>query len=399
MLTQSTLSRVAIGAASRLSLLGFALLVGAASLNAQANAARGTLTGTVRDSLGVPIAGAEIVLSGGTQRTESNDGGTFRVTDIIAGPVTVRVRRIGFRPVTAEVQIEPAANTDMKVTVTRVVQELSTVLVRGERRVYTGRMAGFYQRRDLGHGHFFTRAQLERQNAAMLTDVMRRVPGVRLVNTRLIRNAVRFRGNLSCSPLVWVDGSPLSAAEFDLDGINPLTIEGMEIYSGVSTIPTQFMGMRGIGNCGVIVIWTRSGEPRRRKKKNSSPAAEVAMLVSTERAYTADNVDVQAHMDSLLPIVPVYPDSLHRAMASGLVVAEFVVATNGEVDMETFSAISSSHPAFTEAVRRALTEAVYIPAVKQGRAVAQVVQQPFRFEFTGTGAQATTAEPPKPTTP
>lgn len=379
---------------SRLVLLVLALVVCASPLGAQANAARGTLTGTVRDSLGMPVAGAEIVLSGGTQRTESNAFGTFRVTDIIAGPVTVRVRRLGFRPVTAEVQIEPAATTDMKVTVTRIVQALSTVFVRGDRKVYTGRMAGFYHRRDLGHGHFFTRDQLERQNATMLTDVMRRVPGVRLVNTRLIRNAVRFRGSLNCAPLVWVDGSPLSAAEFDLDALNPLTLEGLEVYSGVSTIPAQFMGMRGLGRCGVIVVWTRSGEPRRRKKKNSSPAAEVAELVASQRAFTADQVDVQAHMDTLTPVVPVYPDSLQGANADGLVVAEFVVTEAGDVDIETFSAISSTHPAFTEAVRRALTDAVYVPAVKQGRAVAQVVQQPFRFEFGVPRAQANTPTPP-----
>lgn len=370
------------------------LLLGTSSLSAQANAARGVLTGTVRDSVGAPIAGAEITLSGGTQRTESGGDGTFRVVDVVAGDLTLRVRRIGFRPVTAEVKVEPAATTDVKVTVARVVPELATVLVLGQRRVYTGRLAGFYQRRDLGSGgHFFTGEQLERQNAYVLTDVLRRVPGIRLISTRVIRNAVRFRGNLNCAPLVWVDGSPLSAAEFDLDVMNPKTLDGIEIYSGISTVPSQFMGMRGMGSCGVIVLWTRSGDPQRKRKRGSSAAAEVAQLVSNQQAYTADQVDVPARQDSANMAVPMYPDSLHSAGVSGLVVAEFVVTAAGEVDPETFSAVSSSHAGFVDSVRRALRDAMYVPATKGGKAVAQVVQQPFVFDIGGVRAQAPLGKP------
>ena len=59
---------------------------------------------------------------------------------------------------------------------------------------YTGRMAGYYQRRDLGIGHFVSREKLERDNPAQLSDVFRRLPGVQITSTRFIRNAIRFRG-------------------------------------------------------------------------------------------------------------------------------------------------------------------------------------------------------------
>ena len=59
--------------------------------------------------------------------------------------------------------------------------------------------------------------------------------------------------------------------------------------------------------------------------------------------------------------------------------AEFVVGTDGTVEMDTYGVVSSTHPLFTEAVRQALQGATFIPAVKDGRVVRQVVHLPFRF--------------------
>ncbi|MEO7962311.1 MAG: energy transducer TonB, partial [Gemmatimonadaceae bacterium] len=63
----------------------------------------------------------------------------------------------------------------------------------------------------------------------------------------------------------------------------------------------------------------------------------------------------------------------------GKVMAEFVVAQSGEVIMDTFSIVTSTHPTLTEAVRRAVKDQRFIPASKEGKAVQQVVQQPFNF--------------------
>ena len=41
-----------------------------------------------------------------------------------------------------------------------------------------------------------------------------------------------------------------------LDIVQPNTIVGMEIYSGIATIPTIYR--KGAdGHCGVIAVWTR----------------------------------------------------------------------------------------------------------------------------------------------
>jgi outer membrane biosynthesis protein TonB len=76
---------------------------------------------------------------------------------------------------------------------------------------------------------------------------------------------------------------------------------------------------------------------------------------------------------------PIYPDALYDAGIGGLVLAEFVVDSDGSVDMDSFSVILATHPAFADAVQRALAEAVYMPAIKKGYPVQQVVQHEFRF--------------------
>ena len=46
-------------------------------------------------------------------------------------------------------------------------------------------------------------------------------------------------------------------------GIPVRDIEALEIYTGPADVPGEYAG-RNAG-CGVIVIWTRSGPPRRKK--------------------------------------------------------------------------------------------------------------------------------------
>ncbi|MGH7720447.1 MAG: TonB family protein [Gemmatimonadaceae bacterium] len=84
-----------------------------------------------------------------------------------------------------------------------------------------------------------------------------------------------------------------------------------------------------------------------------------------------------------MPVGTVSRAELHAAGATGGVVAEFVVDTAGRVELETFNVVSSTHPRFTEAVRRALPAARFTPALLAGRRVRQLVQLPFRFEARG----------------
>lgn len=351
----------------------------ASTLRAQAGeVGTGGISGAVRDSTGAAIVGAEITLQGGSLRAETDDRGQFLLAKVPAGQLQLQVRRIGFRPDTVQLMVMAGQTVPLTVTVQRLAVELRPVVVYG-RQGLKGHMAGFYARKDRGMGRFITREEIEKRNPANLTDMFRMVAGAQVSQRGAGRSIIRFRG-LSCPPLAWLDGQPLFAGEFDLDALSPRSLEGIEIYSGPSSVPTEFLGTRSISSsCGTIVLWSREGEQRIKKRKGMSAAAEIAQLVDRKSIFTADEVDVPARQDSSKKLVPVYPDSLYEHGIAGTVIAEFVVDITGEVNVDTYNVVATTHPLFAESVRRVLKEAQFAPAIKQGHPVMQVVHQPFYF--------------------
>ena len=77
---------------------------------------------------------------------------------------------------------------------------------------------------------------------------------------------------------------------------------------------------------------------------------------------------------------PRYPDSLRTAGVEGEVLVQFVVDAEGRPDVSTFKVLKANREEFVVAVRSALPEMRFQTARKSGRAVKQVVQQPFMFQ-------------------
>ena len=74
-----------------------------------------------------------------------------------------------------------------------------------------------------------------------------------------------------------------------------------------------------------------------------------------------------------------YPDALYDAQITGSVMVEFIVTATGEVDPDRISIVYATHPGFVDAVKLALEDAVYVPAMRGGFPVFQVVQHEFQF--------------------
>lgn len=339
----------------------------------------GGVRGVVRDSMGMGILGVQVTLPGSSMVAETDELGRFELARLEPGMTFVRFRRLGFRPDTAALLVIAGQVVPMNRVLRRVEIALTPVVVYG-RAALTGWRQGFYARRDLGTGHFMTKEDIEKRNPGNLTDMLRTVPGVALVPSNgFIRNQVRFRGR-RCAPLVWLDGGPLSAGEFDLDALSPRSIEAMEIYTGTNNTPAQYAASPGaMRGCGTILIWSREGTPRRKANTDSSAASSLAKLVDARQVFTASQVDVAARQDSAHSVKPIYPDALHDARISGTVLAEFVVDPIGQVAPTTLSVVFASHPDFAQAVRDALAEATYFPAMRQGVPVFQVVHREFKF--------------------
>jgi len=318
-------------------------------------------------------------LAGGSWSAESDEDGRVQLSRLPAGEAWVHVRRLGYRPESLLVTVVPQTPAEVQLRLARAVPELAPVVVRGRSEV-AGPMAGFYRRQQQGHGRFFSEAEVARRNPIQFTDLLRGVPGIR-IEQRGLNTAVRIRGN-RCAPLVWLDGQAMGAAEVDLDAFDPRSFEGIEIYGGGASVPVEFQRNFGISSsCGTIVLWTKRGEPRarRRPKDALTPAAQIAQWLERGEVFAPRDVDAPALLDSATIVRPTYPDSLFASRTPGYLLAEFVVSAAGAVEVDSYNVIISSHPSLVLPVRSALRDQRFAPARRQGAAVRQVVQQPFTF--------------------
>jgi len=107
----------------------------------------------------------------------------------------------------------------------------------------------------------------------------------------------------------------------------------------------------------------------------STPARLPAAAPEPYFEFQVEKVARQVGADSPLK----YPQVLRAANVSGVVLAQFVVDTNGRVELGTFKALKSDHALFTQAVSDALPDMRFDPAYVDLKKVRQLVQQPFTF--------------------
>lgn len=126
---------------------------------------------------------------------------------------------------------------------------------------------GFYERAQTGLGTFVTPEIVERVRPMRTTDLLRRIPGVRLEPhpqwpSRWIVTMARsagFTGGMTptgggrrCIPRVFVDDAELR--DFDLDDLPAQDIFALEVYRSALQAPPRYGGAGS--QCGVIVVWT-----------------------------------------------------------------------------------------------------------------------------------------------
>ncbi len=345
------------------------------------------VAGTVRGAGRTVVVGAKVVVTpvavaggpatGVGRGTNTDEDGHFRVPGVPAGRVTITVHRIGFAPLTIDTLTSALPRLD--VTLVPVAQKLAAVVVNARRHAnYTGPLAAFNRRRDLGFGRFITAADIDSRHPMLVSDMLRMVPGMSVLSSGPL-NRLRLRGG-TCDPLVWLDGSPAMSGYLDVDAFDPTSLAGIEIYSGVATVPVELRGTRGEEACGVIALWSRLPEPRPRNSGRTYTAADLERLVEAATVYTAEQVDRPARLDSTATLAVTYPDSLRNTHTSGEATVEFVVDTTGAVELGTVGLVAASNPRFGDAARLAAVDARFIPAERAGRTVRQLVQLPLRWD-------------------
>lgn len=117
---------------------------------------------------------------------------------------------------------------------------------------------------------------------------------------------------------------------------------------------------------------------------NLSPATDVradsVRATADQPIYFEFQVERPAR-EQRATCAPRYPELLRMAGTTGEVIGQFVVDTAGVPEVATFKAIRSTHASFTTAVQEHLPCVRFSPARIRGRAVRQIVQQPFVFDL------------------
>ncbi len=228
------------------------------------------LLGTFDEQSGDPVEGVEVldVASGTTAITTKS--GVISLFFLPEGASMLRLRKLGFAPITMSVTISPADTAPLTVVMKRSAQELPAVVTNDSARLYISPgLNGFNERMHAGRGgYFIDEPTLRTLDADPMSIALRRLPGGTMqdghfVSTRTASSGPVLRSSkpgLNCNVSVYENGVLLYRAgsktpppDFDRFEVNAYA--GVEFYAGPSTYP---MWISPTDNpCGVLLLWTR----------------------------------------------------------------------------------------------------------------------------------------------
>lgn len=233
-----------------------------------------TVTGTVTDASGVPIAGANVLVVNTTNGTQTDFDGNYSIT--AASDATLQFSYIGF----ATQSVAIAGQSVINVTLQEDRSQLDEVVVIGYgtrkkssltgavAKVQGGEIAAIQaQRVDEALGGKLSGVLIQNQDGAPGAD-----PKIQ------IRAASSVNGN--SNPLIVVDGYPISGS---LATVNPNDIESLEVLKDAAS--AAIYGSRGAN--GVVLVTTKRGRTGKAKFSYNT-------YTSTSSRYLRDNIKTTA---------------------------------------------------------------------------------------------------------
>ena len=233
---------------------------GAAATAGGATVASATVSGRVMLEGSATNAGSRVELVGTDIVALTNENGEFTMTKVPSGSRTLLARHLGYGAQTAAVDLTPREPQKVTIRLSKFVAIMDPVLITARLGASLDRV-GFNERKKSGSGYFFGPEQLQSIHPIYLTDILRRLPSIRVttngrgsvVSSR--RGPTSFRSTPACvryylDDVPWQSNSPYDINDF----VNGNEVMAVEVYQGAQT-PARYT--HGLGECTTIVLWTQ----------------------------------------------------------------------------------------------------------------------------------------------
>lgn len=197
-------------------------------------------------------------------RAESDSTGQFLLIAPRIGTYRVHAARVGYDDLLSDTfPLETAGPVELLIRMVPDPFELEGMEVVGEGIPDSTRRRleaqGFFTRRENSGGYFLDAAEIEQLHPRYVTDLVRQVPGVRLLASRDGNVVSSLRSYKPvCAMKVVLDGYKVDNLDGGVDFlVNPDLVVGIEVYPGAGGVgaPVQHRGTDAF--CGIVMIWTR----------------------------------------------------------------------------------------------------------------------------------------------
>jgi hypothetical protein len=205
-------------------------------------------------------AGSRVEVVGTDVVTLTNEKGEFALRNLPSGTHVLLARHLGFGAEAVPVDLSSREPKQVTIKLPKFVAIMDPVVVTARRTASLDKV-GFSQRKRSGMGYYLGPDEIQAMHPNYLTDILRRVPSLRVSYTpqgeviTSSRGPSSLTGGQGCVQY-YVDDMPWqSAMPGDINQfVSGHEVVGVEVYSGPG-VPGKFM--RGTGNCTTIVLWTK----------------------------------------------------------------------------------------------------------------------------------------------
>jgi hypothetical protein len=204
---------------------------------------------------GVPGPGSRVELVGTEIIALTNAKGEFTLRNLPSGSRILLARHLGYAAQMQPVGLSSHEQPHVTIKLPKYVAVMDPVLVTARRTAALDKV-GFGTRRKSAPGYFIGPERLEKMHPLYITDVLRMVPGLRVVPGPYGETVTSTRDNGDGCVQYYVDEMPFTEMQpGDVrDFVNADEVVAVEVYQS-GNAPPQFT--RALGNCTTIVLWTR----------------------------------------------------------------------------------------------------------------------------------------------